>query len=130
MVYYEETNPCDIPLERVVKLLQNHFPNIDERGIEFLDYFQIFFKGAFMGIADMLPGISGGTIALVLGIYHQVLNSIRNINFKCLFRFQIKDFFLSKEIKFLSNLFIGALFSFLCFSKYMLLVLLFLSSLT
>ncbi len=36
MVYYEETNPCDIPLERVVNLLQNFFPTIERKDVEFL----------------------------------------------------------------------------------------------
>ena len=36
MVYYEETNPCDIPLERVVKLLQNIFPTIERKDVKFI----------------------------------------------------------------------------------------------
>ena len=36
MVYYEETNPCDIPFERVMKLLQNFFPTIEKEEVEFL----------------------------------------------------------------------------------------------
>ena len=34
------------------------------------------FRGIAMGIADVVPGVSGGTIALVLGIYEQLLESI------------------------------------------------------
>ena len=29
----------------------------------------IFIKGMFMGIADIIPGVSGGTIAIITGIY-------------------------------------------------------------
>ena len=36
------------------------------------------FKGIAMGVADVVPGVSGGTIALVLGIYEQLLESISN----------------------------------------------------
>jgi len=36
------------------------------------------FRGIAMGIADVVPGVSGGTIALVLGIYEQLLESISN----------------------------------------------------
>ena len=33
-------------------------------------------KGVFMGIADVVPGVSGGTIALVMGIYDQLITTI------------------------------------------------------
>ena len=33
-----------------------------------------------MGIADAIPGISGGTIALLLGIYEELIGSISNFN--------------------------------------------------
>ena len=35
-------------------------------------------RGFAMGIADVVPGVSGGTIALVLGIYEQLLENISN----------------------------------------------------
>ena len=41
-----------------------------------LDYITLFFKGVFMGIADAMPGISGGTIALLVGIYEELINQI------------------------------------------------------
>lgn len=82
-----------------------------------INFLQIFLKGSFMGFADMIPGISGSTIAMILGIYDQFLSSIKNIKFTNLFKFKFKDFFLTKEIKFLSNLFLGIFFSFIFFSK-------------
>ena len=36
-------------------------------------------RGFAMGIADVVPGVSGGTIALVLGIYEQLLENISNL---------------------------------------------------
>ena len=36
-------------------------------------------KGFFMGIANVIPGVSGGTIAIILGIYEKFINSISNI---------------------------------------------------
>ncbi len=42
----------------------------------------IFLKGLFMGIADIIPGISGGTIALITGIYERLVHSISKIDFK------------------------------------------------
>ena len=35
-----------------------------------------------MGAADVVPGVSGGTIAFITGIYEELVNSIRNINLK------------------------------------------------
>ena len=43
------------------------------------DYITLFFKGVFMGIADAMPGISGGTIALLLGIYEEIIKSISGL---------------------------------------------------
>jgi putative membrane protein len=43
-------------------------------------YLKIFFKGFAMGIAEIIPGISGGTVALILGIYQRLINSISEIN--------------------------------------------------
>ena len=43
------------------------------------DYINLFFKGIFMGIADAMPGISGGTIALLLGIYEELIESISEL---------------------------------------------------
>ena len=36
-------------------------------------------KGAAMGMAEVIPGVSGGTIAFITGIYEQLLNSIKAI---------------------------------------------------
>ena len=41
----------------------------------------IFLKGMAMGAADVVPGVSGGTIAFISGIYDPLLNSINAINF-------------------------------------------------
>lgn len=40
------------------------------------------FKGVCMGIADVIPGVSGGTLALILGIYTQFIESIRSVNLR------------------------------------------------
>ncbi|WP_298444520.1 DUF368 domain-containing protein [uncultured Ferrimonas sp.] len=42
--------------------------------------FRTFFKGMAMGAADVVPGVSGGTIAFISGIYDRLLESIRRIN--------------------------------------------------
>lgn len=40
----------------------------------------IFLKGCFMGLADIVPGVSGGTIALITGIYSRLIEAIRSID--------------------------------------------------
>jgi len=44
------------------------------------DYIIISLKGMAMGAADVVPGVSGGTIAFISGIYEELLGSISNIN--------------------------------------------------
>ena len=43
------------------------------------DWLALFGKGAAMGAADAIPGVSGGTIAFISGIYEELLRSIRRI---------------------------------------------------
>ena len=47
-----------------------------------LDYFIITLKGMAMGAADVVPGVSGGTIAFISGIYEELLASINSIDLK------------------------------------------------
>lgn len=47
---------------------------------KFIDYFIILLKGVAMGAADVVPGVSGGTIAFISGIYEELLSSISGIN--------------------------------------------------
>ena len=52
-------------------------------------------KGISMGVADVIPGVSGGTIAFISGIYEELIDSIKSIDadaFKLLGQFQIKTF--------------------------------------
>ena len=46
----------------------------------FLDYLLLTLKGMLMGAADIVPGISGGTIALITGIYEELIYSLSNFN--------------------------------------------------
>ncbi|MEL7477710.1 MAG: DUF368 domain-containing protein [Pseudomonadota bacterium] len=48
------------------------------------DFLFVFLKGAGMGAADVVPGVSGGTIAFITGIYTRLLNAIKSINFDAL----------------------------------------------
>ena len=40
----------------------------------------IFIKGMLIGVVEIIPGESGGTIALILGIYERLIKAISNIN--------------------------------------------------
>ena len=51
----------------------------------------LYFKGLLMGAADIVPGVSGGTMALITGIYKELISSISNINFS-LFKNLKSDF--------------------------------------
>lgn len=51
---------------------------------KFIQYIIISLKGMAMGAADVVPGVSGGTIAFISGIYEELLTSISSVNFKTL----------------------------------------------
>ncbi|WP_456437973.1 DUF368 domain-containing protein [Psychroserpens sp.] len=48
---------------------------------QFKDYLFILLKGIAMGAADVVPGVSGGTIAFISGIYEELIESIDNLDF-------------------------------------------------
>lgn len=48
------------------------------------DYLMIGLKGIAMGAADVVPGVSGGTIAFISGIYEELLETISKVNFNAL----------------------------------------------
>ncbi|MFP8967276.1 DUF368 domain-containing protein [Pokkaliibacter sp. CJK22405] len=45
-----------------------------------MDRFWLFLKGMAMGAADVVPGVSGGTIAFISGIYDELLQTIKNMH--------------------------------------------------
>lgn len=49
-----------------------------------LDYVIIALKGLAMGAADVVPGVSGGTIAFISGIYEELIESINKVNLTAL----------------------------------------------
>ena len=50
--------------------------------------FFVFLKGAAMGAADIIPGVSGGTIAFITGIYEELIDSINSFDLKLIKTFQ------------------------------------------
>ena len=41
-----------------------------------------------MGAADAVPGVSGGTIAFISGIYEELINTISNVNLSLIYNFK------------------------------------------
>ena len=84
------------------------------------DYIIISLKGMAMGAADVVPGVSGGTIAFISGIYEELLNSISSFNFsllKVLRKEGFKQVWNSVNGSFLLALFIGISVSVLSLAK-------------
>ena len=73
-----------------------------------------------MGAADIVPGVSGGSIALIAGIYQELLDSINafNINNLLLLKsFRIKEFYARVNGNFLLSLVVGILTSIFALSR-------------
>ncbi len=80
----------------------------------------VYFKGMAMGAADLIPGVSGGTIALIAGIYERLVNAIGNVDkqaVKYLLQGDFKKFWQHIDGIFLVNLILGILSSVFLFSK-------------
>jgi putative membrane protein len=72
----------------------------------------IFLRGFAMGCADVVPGVSGGTIALITHIYERVIGAITKIDLlalKLFFRGQFAEFWARIDGSFLLILFCGIL---------------------
>lgn len=84
------------------------------------EYFIIALKGMAMGAADAVPGVSGGTIAFISGIYEELISSINQINLsllKILKNEGIKGVWKQINGNFLTALFAGILISFVSFMR-------------
>ncbi|MCC9168182.1 DUF368 domain-containing protein [Pontibacter harenae] len=90
------------------------------------EYFLLFSKGVGMGAADVVPGVSGGTIAFITGIYGELLNAIRSVNgeaVKLLLRFDLKGLWKHINGSFLLVLLAGIGFSVASLSRLILFLL-------
>jgi len=71
---------------------------------------RLFLKGLAMGAANIIPGVSGGTVALVTGIYRRLIEAIRSIDsaaLRLLFKARIKEFIRHTDLTFLLTLGVG-----------------------
>lgn len=74
------------------------------------DFIYNFLKGMGMGAANVIPGVSGGTIALITGIFERLINSIKSFNLtalKLFFTGKWKAFAQHVDLKFLVAVFLG-----------------------
>ena len=83
-------------------------------------YVILILKGFSMGAANVIPGVSGGTIALITGIYEELIDSLKSFNIqalKLLFRGEFKTFFSHINFKFLFSVFFGTALSIVSLAK-------------
>lgn len=84
------------------------------------DYLKLFLKGVAMGGADVVPGVSGGTIAFITGIYETLLNAIKSVDaeaFRLLLQFRIADLWKHINGGFLITLLGGIILSIITFAQ-------------
>lgn len=77
-------------------------------------------KGFCMGTADVIPGVSGGTIALIVGIYERLLNAINSVNsqfVKAVITLKWKEAFREIHLFFMASLFLGIFTAFAFFTR-------------
>ena len=81
---------------------------------------RVVLRGFLMGTADVVPGVSGGTMAFITGIYEELILSIRSIDLdviKSLLTFKFKVVFKKVPWQFLLSLLAGILFAILTLSR-------------
>ena len=86
------------------------------------DYLRLFFTGFAMGAADIVPGVSGGTMAFILGVYEQLINAIKSFNLgaiRLLLQFKLGELLDYVSIRFLLALGLGLATAILLLSSFL-----------
>jgi putative membrane protein len=81
---------------------------------------RLLFTGAAMGAADIVPGVSGGTVAFLMGIYEELIHSIKTLSgevIRLLIKGKVKDAFQRVPFQFLVPLGTGLLLAVISLSK-------------
>lgn len=79
-----------------------------------------FFKGFAIGAANVIPGVSGGTIALITGIFERLINAIKSFDLKALrllLKGRVKEFIEYTDLIFLISIGIGMIISIFSLAK-------------
>lgn len=85
-----------------------------------MNYIYLFIKGLAMGAANVIPGVSGGTIALITGIFEELIDSIKSFDataLKLFFTGKFKEFAKHINLWFLMAVMLGVAISILSFAK-------------
>jgi putative membrane protein len=89
----------------------------------FKDYLGLTARGFAMGSADVVPGVSGGTMAFILGIYEELIDSIRRVAnpeaIKLILRFKLKEALDVLPWKFLLAVGVGILLAILSLARFL-----------
>ena len=83
-------------------------------------YVILILKGFSMGAANVIPGVSGGTIALITGIYEELIDSLKSFNIqalKLLLKGEFKTFISHINLKFLFAVFFGTALSIISLAR-------------
>lgn len=86
------------------------------------NYLLLILRGCAMGAADVVPGVSGGTIAFITGIYEELINSIKSIDLqalKLLLNFQFAGFWKKINGSFLISVVLGIAISIFSLARLM-----------
>ena len=73
-------------------------------------YIGLILKGIAMGSANVIPGVSGGTIALITGIFERLIHAIKSFNgkaLKLLLKGKVREFAIHTDLAFLFAVFLG-----------------------
>ena len=84
------------------------------------EYLSLSLKGMAMGAADIIPGVSGGTIAFISGIYEELIETINKVNFEAIKKLKnngIKSFWTHINGNFLIALLTGIAISIMSLAK-------------
>ncbi len=84
------------------------------------EYIVYFLKGMAVGLANIIPGVSGGTIALITGIFERLINSIKSFGLqsaRLLFKGSFKEFTKKTDFYFLLSLFSGVIVAVVLLAK-------------
>ncbi len=83
-------------------------------------YIANFFKGMGVGSANVIPGVSGGTIALITGIFERLIDALKSFNltaFKLFFTGKFKEFIKHTDLWFLVSVGCGVLVAILTIAR-------------
>ena len=86
------------------------------------DYLRLLLTGLAMGASDIVPGVSGGTMAFILGVYENLINAIKSFNIdalRLLFGRKVRELLDHISFRFLVTLGLGILLAVVALSGFL-----------